>query len=880
MPTLVRRTALVVALSAWLLQGCGGSHRGMPSQAATAAATRQLVSYHPADTNSDRGITINELTGYIQGWKVGQFDDINLVTNAITIWKGGETYHYDNTLAPPYEVGAGNDVLAAGDQSQATLQVQMPTGSPLGGGQTSVVTFFDGASTDTSGQATVTVSRNGGGIAAAVEDATGSPFAFAYIPPTAKVRRARQDGTPIAVGAREMAFGLICLNPYVLVLPPDQRNEVLLKCEQHADWQALLTAISTALKSEPKNAFDANVFPDIPRLAFKIIKDVLSTYGITARRDQVDANGDPHINDPAGPLVTWVNPRQVAYEVDVTRQGAQSPSYRTLVTGREGVLRLQLGWPPVVPTSDITQDYSLGNGSYTVDFYKGFNFGEVGLDTVAPRGVSSYATYCNLMRASLYLISLLADLPAPTGQQLAQIVLAADAIDFANTLADEIKALQEGDVYGAITGLCDILSHNNFAVLKDIMHLVWSDLRYAPACRLLASAKAVLGTVCAAFKAVDWANEKLPFFYDLLGGAPSHVRYHVVQTNGVLSLAGAAIPPTAGFTASPSAPTAGQTVTFDAAGSSDPVTATADLVVRWDFDGDGTWDVAWQTAKTVDHPYPVAGTYQVFLEVKNAAGLIGRTYRYVTVASNGTAGGTAQHVLAFRDHLPWDSGAFETVMGDLGFTAGTAEGQYEVRPSSDLATVVLRPQYDLVIITNDQDQSFYNHLAAAQDRVYRFLEAGGTVLWEACDLGWAEGSMAEAGVCLPRGVTTDAAIENYNACPGDKPLTADLPTSLYGTYASHERFGALPADAVVYTNSADNGAATLFEMPVGPGKVIVTGQPWEYQVDRDESCGLLYPRVFQYVTGRTIASRWQRRARHYDHRPSCGRKAASARRRR
>ncbi len=61
---------------------------------------------HPADTNGDSTISINEMTTYITGWKSGQSDSIDLVTNAIALWKNGEWYHYDATVNPPYVTGA------------------------------------------------------------------------------------------------------------------------------------------------------------------------------------------------------------------------------------------------------------------------------------------------------------------------------------------------------------------------------------------------------------------------------------------------------------------------------------------------------------------------------------------------------------------------------------------------------------------------------------------------------------------------------------------------------------------------------------------------------------------------------------------------------
>ncbi|MGA1840282.1 MAG: MopE-related protein [bacterium] len=63
---------------------------------------------HPADTNGDWRITINEVTGYGSAWKKGEVwsvgpnpIQINYVTNAGFIWKKGEFYHYVPEILPP-----------------------------------------------------------------------------------------------------------------------------------------------------------------------------------------------------------------------------------------------------------------------------------------------------------------------------------------------------------------------------------------------------------------------------------------------------------------------------------------------------------------------------------------------------------------------------------------------------------------------------------------------------------------------------------------------------------------------------------------------------------------------------------------------------------
>ncbi|EMA52566.1 MULTISPECIES: PKD domain-containing protein [Halococcus] len=88
--------------------------------------------------------------------------------------------------------------------------------------------------------------------------------------------------------------------------------------------------------------------------------------------------------------------------------------------------------------------------------------------------------------------------------------------------------------------------------------------------------------------------------------------------------------PTASFTASPSAPDPGASVTFDASGSSDADGSIASY--EWTF-GDG----ASATGKTATHAYSSNGSYTVTLTVTDDAGASAATS--TTVSVGGTSGG-------------------------------------------------------------------------------------------------------------------------------------------------------------------------------------------------------------------------------------------------
>ena len=81
-------------------------------------------------------------------------------------------------------------------------------------------------------------------------------------------------------------------------------------------------------------------------------------------------------------------------------------------------------------------------------------------------------------------------------------------------------------------------------------------------------------------------------------------------------------------------PTKGTTKTefqLDASGSSDWQTKTDDLEVRWDTNGDGTWDTGFAKTKILTHQYKTPGTYQVLLEVKDSDGLVNKIAKTLKV---------------------------------------------------------------------------------------------------------------------------------------------------------------------------------------------------------------------------------------------------------
>ncbi len=96
-------------------------------------------------------------------------------------------------------------------------------------------------------------------------------------------------------------------------------------------------------------------------------------------------------------------------------------------------------------------------------------------------------------------------------------------------------------------------------------------------------------------------------------------------------------PPTADFTIDPPQGVVGTTFFFDAIGVSDAEDSDAWLLVRFDFDGDGVWDMGWDTPTNppATHVYSAPGAYQVKLEVMDTGGLTDTKVKTLQVGDPG-----------------------------------------------------------------------------------------------------------------------------------------------------------------------------------------------------------------------------------------------------
>ena len=136
---------------------------------------------------------------------------------------------------------------------------------------------------------------------------------------------------------------------------------------------------------------------------------------------------------------------------------------------------------------------------------------------------------------------------------------------------------------------------------------------------------------------IDWTKEKVATWKFTTPG-DNYVRLQVRDTRLYLGDAASTVfvtdePPTASFVVAPAIGNSSTSFVFDASSSSDLEYGPGPLVVRWDWENDGTWDTDWSTIKLTAHSFATDGTHTVALEVKDSANLSGTTTRQVVVDS-------------------------------------------------------------------------------------------------------------------------------------------------------------------------------------------------------------------------------------------------------
>jgi hypothetical protein len=659
----------------------------------------------------------------------------------------------------------------------------------------------------------------------------------------------------IQAGTQSTALALLLANPLLLTTPKDRIADLADAAPRTASFGLLIDELAAAYRRDAEAALNLDANPRVFQLALEALVETIqyleAEAAITGARSERVAptwlNIAPFIEDGPSGNVVVVNPRHVFYGAGVHPQGVGAGASATvLIDRKEQVIQgldWQWAWPPVSIVSDPAEtSLNLGDGYFRIELVKYdarlLVSPRVMLDAIED-DPAALATLHNTTSVLVYLLELLIyDLPIYDQRLLSWPryvgVAAGDARDLTIAIANT-------DVVMFLETFASIIEDN----IDELAYWIWQDTQETAAVSFLQQGGQLLKNLLLVLKVYDYGNEEILFIWDLVF-APS-AEYFVTQQNGTIVSFDENLPPSPRFTVSPMAGVVGTEFTFDATPTTDDHD-TSELRFRWDFDGDGAWDTDWNAQRTARHTFDSEGSYSVILKVRDRAGLLAVAVQKVNV---GGSGGHASRVLLFRDNLPWDSNATVTVLESLGFTEGVGPNTYRLVGSEEMHTVPLNPQEDLVFISNDQVQAFYDRYAASRVRFANFVLQGGTMFWGASDMGWAEGSMQLAGVDLPGNVVTTFGLSTWNyVVDSSLPLVAGLPLSMDHNYASHERFSSLPSGSTIYLVDEES-QPTLIEYSFGAGWVIASGLPLEHQYERVYGAydlEQLLPRIVSYVT--------------------------------
>jgi len=633
----------------------------------------------------------------------------------------------------------------------------------------------------------------------------------------------RSASSDIVVDAASTAETLVRMNPFTTMFTEGDRSVVAEAAELKAGWTSLIETIEDAVTTGA-GTLSGTPLVTASQLSSELVIDALDDEPLGPSQLM-----DPWLEDVDGDSVTWVNPDPVCYSA-VFRSMTSVDSVIVAVGVDRGRVRVTPGWPPTVHVTAGTRTHiDIGDGTYRTRLVAS-SFRSY--DDSTPEGL---ATVQNAGRAVTEVVALVSGTVAVRdGAGLDLVGRGPETLGGAVSAHDAHRMVRE--VASLVDDECD-----------QVSEWIWGETN-SDCADFLSTLCPVLSEIAFATGIIADGESRVPFFARLVSSEPTS-EISISQLDGVMTQVGSQLPPSAAFSVNHAFVAPGESVTFDASGVTDPDDATHLLAVRWDWQNDGVWDTAWSTGKTATRTYPDAGSYDVVMQVRDPHLLNDSVIHSVTV---GGCEETAVHVIVVRDAIPWSPdipAVLDLMLEVMGFDEGEGPNRYEVITAEELGVIDLTPGEDLVIIQNDQPQTFYNDYAANQVRVQQFVEQGGTIFWEACDRGWQGGSIANAGIVLPGNVTLTPYETWYNYVDiSGAPLVEGLPEFLYGQYASHESIGSLPDGAVVYITN-DAGGATLVEYGVGDGWVLLSTQPLEWNFYNNWSGGQVMPNVVGHVLG-------------------------------
>ena len=643
----------------------------------------------------------------------------------------------------------------------------------------------------------------------------------------------------VVVNDTSTVISVSFFHPYMIFSGYDQRKSYIEEIKKHPDFGDLLDKYNQNLTNNPDKIFEVEDNSEFFQKLSTMMKETFQTMG---QKNQLTGstpvnNKAPWIEDAPGGKVKFLNDRNVFYGGGLyDKSGTLIKSFP--VETESTPISAKLGWPPQIQSGTKETQMDIGDGDFDLILSKGFDFSKMN----DPNDPVGKGTAMNVAQCMVNVLEIIMGYQVkPKLDEFASKITVPTETGF--KITDGITRNKPGK---ALEGILELIEKND----DEVAEWMFGTAKTAATVDYIGKAAGLMKKVSFIFQVLGFEDEKSPFIGEMVG-APDMVKYSMAQSGGIIISLNETKPPVASFTVSPASGVVGTRFTFDASASADPVFPISLLQFRWDFTSRNQF-TEWSSNPLISYSYTESGSFSVVLEVKNTANLTNRVSKRVNV---GGGAGSASHVKVFKNNNPWNSDALIRVLESLGFRAGAGTNTYEILNSTQMASASLIPGQDLVIIQNDQNQTFYNDYAANQAKFASFVNLGGSMFWEACDEGWASGSIQDANITLPGNIKYHYKLDNFNYVVDPQlPLVAGLPIKMDHNYASHEYFSNLAEGTTVYLNNSD-GNPTLIEFIYGGGWIIMAAQPLEHQYDRvynNPDMEQLLPRIVAYFTGKAL----------------------------
>lgn len=632
----------------------------------------------------------------------------------------------------------------------------------------------------------------------------------------------------IEISAASTVLSMALLNPMLVNVSLSRKAEYLDAIKENSGFKSLAEDVEQICMTEGSSLLYSSSHTIYQKLA-SLIKDAMeSLAGINSYR----TDETPEIDSGDDGSLKVRNYGKISYFCTI-KQGADLVEYFSVKPNIEQAA-YYWGLPPKVEIVEPNEiSIYLEKGSYQVSLTKGFDFYTYETDEH-----NRLATHTNLFQGLLSIAEVAAGgFKIDAEEKTPELLYLTDQMvsRFAGNMI-------ESDRHGLVLSFCELLNNNSELISELILGREASSVssKYFELC------SEILSGLQKSFRNMGYDEAVSSFFLSLIE-ATSSLNATVEAGDDSTVVSPPEYSPSAYFSYSPSVGAVNQKILF-IADSYSGIENQDNLCYRWDWNGDGVWDTRWLPDQAaISHRFASPGKYRVTLQVRNSSMLTDSITRTVNIDA-GLA--TVKRIRIIQDSEPWGSSSLTTILEQLGFAEGNDYGSYKIVNSVNITNVDFNPETDLVIISNDQSQDFYDSFAENQAWVYDFIYDGGVLFWGACDRGSEKGFMEDAGIVLPAGVSYRQSIDLRNFVNDfDLSIVAGLPSVLEYQYASHIGFYNLPENTTIYThNSRDE--ATLLEFNLGKGWVMISGQPLEHQHKYAHTeINELLPRILSHLTG-------------------------------